>query len=231
MVNAADRPRGNKLSMIQASQKNKSEQRASPCCIERHHCLLGDGTHPTPKRRCCDSRSGESSVDERPCWSQRCRVLSRKGHSNVQGDRTVGIWERQQRRFWLEWNRDLDSPSLIIMVTTLFMPFRPWWMNRLMSSLHGREFPLRHPRYRPHGKALEKVGLTVQVSTKLNRSHLVTGKNALISLVWVELNVTSSLRRTICTVENSMGIVHRSTEDCSRPRTTEERTCHRGFHC
>ena len=60
--------------------------------------------------------------------------------------------------------------------------------------------------------ALGNVGLTVQVSTKLNRSHLVTGKNALIlpCLGRTELDVQASGEQFV-TVENSMGVVHRST--------------------
>ena len=61
-------------------------------------------------------------------------------------------------------------------------------------------------------KALANVGLTVQVSTKLNRSHLVTGKEALIlpCLGRTERDLQPSGPQFV-TVENSMGVVHRST--------------------
>ena len=60
-------------------------------------------------------------------------------------------------------------------------------------------------------KALNRVKLTVQVSTKLNRSHLVTGETALIlpCLGRTELDIQESGKQFV-TVENSMGIVHTS---------------------
>ena len=59
---------------------------------------------------------------------------------------------------------------------------------------------------------IRNVGLTVQVSTKLNRSHLVTGNEALIlpCLGRTELDLQRSVAQFV-TVENSMGVVHRST--------------------
>jgi molybdopterin-dependent oxidoreductase alpha subunit len=59
--------------------------------------------------------------------------------------------------------------------------------------------------------ALRKCNLTVQVSTKLNRSHLITGKKALIlpCLGRTEIDKQQSGKQFV-TVENSMGIVHRS---------------------
>ena len=60
-------------------------------------------------------------------------------------------------------------------------------------------------------EAISKVGLTVQVSTKLNRSHLVTGDDALIlpCLGRTELDIQANGKQFV-TVENSMGIVHTS---------------------
>ena len=78
--------------------------------------------------------------------------------------------------------------------------------------MHGRQFPVGGTRYGLTANALRKVGLTVQVSTKLNRSHLVTGKEALIlpCLGRTERDIQVSGEQFV-TVENSMGIVHRST--------------------
>jgi anaerobic selenocysteine-containing dehydrogenase len=61
-------------------------------------------------------------------------------------------------------------------------------------------------------EGLRNVGLTVQVSTKLNRSHLVTGKKAIIlpCLGRTERDIQASGPQFV-TVENSMGIVHKST--------------------
>ena len=57
-------------------------------------------------------------------------------------------------------------------------------------------------------KALGEIGLTVQISTKLNRSHLVTGHRALILPC---LGRTEIDPAGFVTVENSMGVVHSST--------------------
>ena len=58
-------------------------------------------------------------------------------------------------------------------------------------------------------KALEKCNLTVQISTKLNRSHLITGDVGIIlpCLGRTDQQVTSHGPQLL-TVENSMGIVH-----------------------
>ena len=57
--------------------------------------------------------------------------------------------------------------------------------------------------------ALSRCKLTVQVSTKLNRSHLITGAQALIlpCLGRTELDVQATGPQFVC-VENSMGVVH-----------------------
>jgi anaerobic selenocysteine-containing dehydrogenase len=61
-------------------------------------------------------------------------------------------------------------------------------------------------------RAIRNVELTVQVSTKLNRSHLVTGKTALIlpCLGRTEIDIQNDIVQFV-SVENSMGIVHTST--------------------
>ena len=61
-------------------------------------------------------------------------------------------------------------------------------------------------------EALSKIDLTVQISTKLNRSHLVTGKRALIlpCLGRTEVDIQLSGEQFV-SVENSMGVVHSST--------------------
>ena len=57
-------------------------------------------------------------------------------------------------------------------------------------------------------KGLKEIGLTVQVSTKLNRSHVITGKEALIlpCLGRTEVDNGANGNRFV-TVENSMGVV------------------------
>ena len=75
----------------------------------------------------------------------------------------------------------------------------------------GGNFISATPDTRFTANALSNVDLVVQVSTKLNRSHAVTGKEALIlpCLGRTELDVQKSGEQFV-SVENSMGIVHMS---------------------
>ena len=135
-----------------------------------------------------------------------------RGHSNVQGDRTVGIWEAPSQSFLTKLQEGLKFQ----------IPEEHGY--DVVESIHAMEqgkvdvfvcmggnFISATPDTRRTAKSLRKVGLTVQISTKLNRSHLITGKNALILPVLgrTELDVQLSGEQFV-TVENSMGIVHRS---------------------
>ena len=135
-----------------------------------------------------------------------------RGHSNVQGDRTMGIWEkppaalldRLQSVFNFEPPRDpgVDTVEAI----------------RLMQSGGGKvffalggNFAVATPDTYETWKALERCDLTVHVATKLNRSHLVHGKEALIlpCLGRTEIDFQAGGAQGV-TVEDSMGMVHLS---------------------
>ncbi len=75
----------------------------------------------------------------------------------------------------------------------------------------GGNFACGHPGHRLTESALRKCELTVQVSTKLNRSHLVTGREAIIlpTLGRSERD-SSGGNEQIVTVEDSMSCVHGS---------------------
>ena len=135
-----------------------------------------------------------------------------RGHSNVQGDRTVGIWEAPSESFLAKLEQGLKFE----------IPRKHGY--DVVHSIHAMEegdvdvlicmggnFLSATPDTPRTAKAIQNVGLTVQISTKLNRSHLVTGKTALILPVLgrTELDVQSSGEQFV-TVENSMGVVHRS---------------------
>ena len=104
-----------------------------------------------------------------------------RGHSNVQGDRTVGIYEKPKKAF-------LDSIEKVY-------GFRPSQEHGLdtVNSIHamhkgeakvffgmGGNFLSATPDTVYTANAIRKCDLTVHVSTKLNRSHLVHGKEAII---------------------------------------------------
>jgi molybdopterin-dependent oxidoreductase alpha subunit len=135
-----------------------------------------------------------------------------RGHSNVQGDRTMGITsqpkpaflERLARRFGFEppRHRGLDSVDGIAAMARGEID--------VMVCLGGN-FLSATPDTEATAAALKRLQLTVQISTKLNRSHLVTGAEALIlpCLGRTEVDRQKSGPQFV-TVENSMSIVHRS---------------------
>ncbi len=135
-----------------------------------------------------------------------------RGHSNVQGDRTVGIWERPSEEFLAR----LDSACGItsprehgVDVVEAIQQMRDGGVDLLFCM--GGNFISATPDTEATAEGMRKVKLTVQVSTKLNRSHLVTGETALIlpCLGRTEIDIQESGKQFV-TVENSMGIVHTS---------------------
>jgi molybdopterin-dependent oxidoreductase alpha subunit len=135
-----------------------------------------------------------------------------RGHSNVQGDRTMGIWERMDdafldrlgRRFRFEPPRHhgLDTVGAIEAMRA--------GQVKLFVSLGGN-FQAATPDTERTSEGLRRCLLTVQVSTTLNRAHLVTGKQALIlpCLGRSERDVQAAGAQLV-TVEDSMGLVHAS---------------------
>jgi molybdopterin-dependent oxidoreductase alpha subunit len=134
-----------------------------------------------------------------------------RGHSNVQGDRTMGIWEHLPR-----WGDKLGE------VFEFTPPHAPGFDTvAALKAMHdgrasvffalGGNFLSATPDTEYGAAALRNCRLTVQVSTKLNRSHIVTGTTAIIlpCLGRTERDVQTE-REQFVTVENSMGIVHRS---------------------
>jgi molybdopterin-dependent oxidoreductase alpha subunit len=135
-----------------------------------------------------------------------------RGHSNVQGDRTMGIWERPSEEFLskMDAGTGITSPrahGLDVVESIRAMD------NGLIDTFvcMGGNFLSATPDTELTASALAKVGLTVQISTKLNRSHLLTGKSALIlpCLGRTELDVADNKAQFV-SVENSMGVVHTS---------------------
>ncbi len=135
-----------------------------------------------------------------------------RGHSNVQGDRTMGIWEKPPERF-------LDS----LRDTFGFEPPREHGYDTVAAiqalrdgKAHvflgmGGNFVSAAPDTEVTEAALRNARLTVHVSTKLNRSHVVTGTEALIlpALGRSEKDRTGGRDQRV-TVEDSMSAVHAS---------------------
>lgn len=104
-----------------------------------------------------------------------------RGHSNVQGDRTMGIWERPPQHFLdaLEKEFGFDPPREHgLDVVDSIRGMRDGKIHTFIGL--GGNFVQASPDTDVVAAALRKTRLTVQVSTKLNRSHLVCGDTALI---------------------------------------------------
>ena len=133
-----------------------------------------------------------------------------RGHSNVQGDRSMGIWEKPSKQF-------LDT----LAATFGFEPPRKHGVDvvQAIALMHkepgkyfislGGNFLSAAPDTDYTTQALEQTQLSVHISTKLNRSHLHHGEIGLIlpCLGRTDTIIEKSGPQTL-TVENSMGTVH-----------------------
>jgi len=135
-----------------------------------------------------------------------------RGHSNVQGDRTVGINERPPQAFLDNLERAFgfrppQNPGYDVVESIRAM--REGKAKVFIAM--GGNFLSATPDTTFTAEALRRCDLTVQISTKLNRSHLVHGKEALIlpCLGRTDLDIVNGERQFV-TVENSMGVVHSS---------------------
>lgn len=135
-----------------------------------------------------------------------------RGHSNVQGDRTVGIWEK-------------PKPAFLQSLEKVF-GFRPPYEHGYdvvgsIRAMHegrasvffamGGNFLSATPDTTYTAEALRQCSLTVHVSTKLNRSHLIHGAEALIlpCLARSDRDFTGGSQQFV-SCENSMGVVQSS---------------------
>ncbi|MCD8423059.1 FdhF/YdeP family oxidoreductase [Tenacibaculum finnmarkense] len=135
-----------------------------------------------------------------------------RGHSNVQGDRTMGIWEKPKDSFLdsLEKEFQFQAPrkhgyDVVAAIEAMYAKKASIFVGM------GGNFISATPDTEYTAKALKNCNLTVQISTKLNRSHLIHGKQALIlpCLGRSEKDIQKTGDQFI-TVENSMGVVHQS---------------------
>ncbi|WP_258104530.1 FdhF/YdeP family oxidoreductase [Marinoscillum sp. MHG1-6] len=135
-----------------------------------------------------------------------------RGHSNVQGDRTMGIWERPTKA-WTDKLKETfnftppETPGYNVVESIEAM-------NKgkvsFFMALGGNLLPAA-PDTLLTEQALKKCELTVHLSTKLNRTHLATGSTSLIlpCLGRTDKHIQSGKEQMV-TVENSMGMVHSS---------------------
>ncbi|QJY49325.1 FdhF/YdeP family oxidoreductase [Pseudonocardia broussonetiae] len=137
-----------------------------------------------------------------------------RGHSNVQGDRTMGIWERVPDSFLdsVQEEFGFDPPREHGLDTVDSVRAMRDGKVRVFVGLGGN-FAQATPDTDVTAAALRSTRLTVQISTKINRSHLVCGETALIlpTLGRTEKDVQAtgpqwiSVEDSTCSVHSSRG--------------------------
>ncbi|MBA2341296.1 MAG: FdhF/YdeP family oxidoreductase [Pyrinomonadaceae bacterium] len=135
-----------------------------------------------------------------------------RGHSNVQGDRTMGIWERPTDKFLDDLARacDFEPPRASGYDTVEAIKAMHAGAAKVFLALGGN-FLSATPDTEYTAEALTRCRLTAHISTKLNRAHLVAGRRALI-LPCLGRTERDKQRGGLqfVSMENSMGIVHSS---------------------
>ncbi|MDP9349004.1 MAG: FdhF/YdeP family oxidoreductase [Gemmatimonadota bacterium] len=139
-------------------------------------------------------------------------ALPVRGHSNVQGDRTVGIWERMPEEFLNRLGEafGFDPPRHHGYDTVETIKAMHAGKVKVFFGMGGN-FLSATPDTEYTAAAMRRCRLTAHVSIKLNRGHLVTGRQALIlpTLGRAERDVQASGEQFV-TTENSMSQVRSS---------------------
>ena len=135
-----------------------------------------------------------------------------RGHSNVQGDRTVGIWEKPSEAFLASLDRvfGLTCPRKHGHTVIEAIDAMERGQAKVFIGLGGN-FAVAAPDPIRTFAALPGMDLTVHVATKLNRTHLLHGKASYLlpCLGRTEIDVQATGRQAV-TVEDSMSMVHAS---------------------
>ncbi|MEV6604749.1 FdhF/YdeP family oxidoreductase [Kutzneria sp. NPDC051319] len=135
-----------------------------------------------------------------------------RGHSNVQGDRTMGIYEKPAEKFLsaLDTEFGITSPRAHGYDTVEAIHAMRDGKAKVFFAVGGN-FVSATPDTEVTMRALKSMDLTVHVSTKLNMSHVVPGKVALIMPTLGRTERDDQAAGTqFVTVEDSMSVVHRS---------------------
>ena len=135
-----------------------------------------------------------------------------RGHSNVQGDRTMGIYEAPSADFLnrLEKSFNFKPPSEKGYDTVESIKAMHSGKAKIFIAMGGN-FLSATPDTGFTAEALRKCKLTVQISTKLNRSHLIHGEEAIIlsCLGRSDIDMTGGSEQFV-SCENSTGVVQSS---------------------
>lgn len=135
-----------------------------------------------------------------------------RGHSNVQGNRTVGITEKPSAPFLEKIERvfGFRPPAAHGHDAVAAMQAMVAGTSKALLCLGGN-FAVAMPDSDQSFPAMRQLDLSVHVATKLNRSHLLVAKETFVfpCLGRTELDIQASGRQSI-TVEDSMSMVHAS---------------------
>ncbi len=135
-----------------------------------------------------------------------------RGHSNVQGDRTMGIWESPKKEFLDQLQKvfGFNPPRKKGYATVEAIQAMYHGEAKVFMGMGGN-FVSAAPDTEVTAKALRQCQLTVNVSTKLNRSHRVSGRQALILPCQgrTDTDLQAGGEQFVST-ENSMGVVQSS---------------------
>ncbi|WP_285038675.1 FdhF/YdeP family oxidoreductase [Plantibacter sp. lyk4-40-MEA-4] len=135
-----------------------------------------------------------------------------RGHSNVQGDRTMGIWEQMPESFLAAMEREFAVPMPREHGVDAVNAIRAMQRGEVRTWISlGGNFVAAISDTAAAEAAIRGTQLSVQISTKLNRSHAVTGEAAIIlpTLGRTEIDLQASGPQMV-SVEDSVCAVHAS---------------------
>ena len=136
-----------------------------------------------------------------------------RGHSNVQGDRTMGIYEKPSKAFIDKLNSvfNINAPYAHGLDVVDCIKKMHAEKGKVFIAMGGN-FLSATPDTNFTAQALRNCKLTVHISTKLNRSHLITGTEALILPTYgrSDKDINANGVEQFISCENSMGVVQMS---------------------
>jgi formate dehydrogenase major subunit len=178
----------------------------------RRYRRLRHGDHPTPARHCKRAADGEFVAAARQSRQARSRDLpgtrsfqrARRPHYGHRREAEAGIADQLKKAFGFDPPR-AHGHNVVNAIQAMVDGRAKVFIG------HGGNFVRAVPDWTVAEAAMRRLRLTVAVSTKLNRGHLVHGEEALIlpALARSDIDMRAGGRQSI-TVEDSMSMVHAS---------------------
>ena len=132
-----------------------------------------------------------------------------RGHSNVQGDRTMGVWEQPSKVFLDALGKEFQFTPPYPHGLDVVESLKAMYAGKIKVYFGlGGNLLAAGPDTEVIAKAMRRQKLTVYVGTKLNRGHLTTGDTSLLLPCFTHADVDmqkAGHQMTSC--ENSMGVV------------------------